>query len=271
MLKLETELSKSRLEELYLKQKLSDMKIASIFNVSLGRIHRLRSKYNIKAIEQYERHYKQKLSKNEREFLIGTLLGDGHLRWRSGKKSYPELMLEQTVKHKEYVFWLREQVKDWLSNPDERLKQTRKIKNNKVYHSYPIRTICHPVFVEFYNGFYNNGKKVISYDFIKENISSFSLAIWVMDDGTISKNRNMAICTQSFNTDEHEKLRSILKDKFELKATIWKSYDDKKWLGFNKDESLKLTVLIKEYIVPSMQYKLISSETTKGTDVNPKV
>lgn len=267
MLKLESVLTKPKLEDLYLKQKLSDYQIGKIFNVSLGRIHRLRNRYNIKPLEQYQRHHKQELTTKEREFIVGTLLGDGHMRWRKGNKTYPELMLEQTVKHKEYVFWLKDQIKDWLFDPSKELKQIRKIKNGNIYHSYPIRTICHPVFIEFHKGFYKGSKKVINFDFLKDNMSTFSLAVWLMDDGTLSKNRNIAICTQSFNRKENEKLKSLLFDKFDLRANIWKSYEEKCWLGFSKEESIKLTFLVKDYMLESMKHKIItSSETTKGTD-----
>ena len=259
-------ISKAELNELYTNQKLSDQQIGEIFGMSYGRIHRLRSKYNIKAIEYYERHHKQVLNQKEKEFLVGTLLGDGHLRWRNkiDKRAYPQLMLEQTTSHFEYMVWLKDQMKEWLFDQDKQLKQSRKLlkRTGKVYHSYAIQTICHPVFIEFFNGFYMNGKKNINIDFIDKYFTEFSFAVWLMDDGTISKNRNIAICSHSFSKDENQKLKELLQKKFSLSPNIWAS-GSKSYLGFSKKDSEKITELLKDLVIPSMQYKLISSETTK--------
>jgi len=253
-------ISKDNLEYLYLNQKLSDSEIGKIHKVSLGRIHRLRNKYNISTIENYQRHHKQNLSLTEKEFLIGTLLGDGHLRWRNktSKKSYPQLMLEQSIKHHEYIIWLKDQMNDWLFNPKKELKQITKPnkKTNKTYYSYAFTTICHPVFIEFYNGFYKD-KKSINIEFISKYFSKLSLAVWLMDDGTISKNRNIMLCSHNFTKMDNELLSKFLNDKFNLSSNIWKS-KDKYYLGFSKENSIKLTNLIKNLVIPSMQYKLIS-------------
>lgn len=258
-------ISKSELDELYTNKKMSDTEIGNMFGVTGGRIHRLRGKYNIKAIEYYQRHHKQELSQTEKEFLVGTLLGDGHIRWRNkiDKRAYPQLMLEQTTKHFEYMLWLREQIKDWLYDEDKELHQNRKIDKNtgKVYHSYTIQTICHPVFIEFFNGFYKNVKKIVDIDFIAKYFSPLSLAVWLMDDGTISKDRNIALCTQGFSVSDNNKLCNILHDKFDLNGSLWKS-NNKIYIGFSKIDSIKITKIVKDLVIPSMKYKLISPETT---------
>lgn len=264
-------LSKLELEKLYLEQKLSDFEIGKKFGVSLGRIHRLRNKYNIKTLEQYQRHHKQELTSKECEFLVGTILGDAHVRWRKGKNTYPQIMFEQSVKKLDYIKWLKDQMKDWQFDNSKHLKQSRKIKNHKVYHSYCFQTICHPVFIEFHNGFYIKNKKYINIDFIEKYFSVLSLAVWLMDDGTKSKNRNIALCTHSFNKKENKILSNFLSKKYKLHNNLWRSYEDKCYIGFTKESSLKLTSLVKKYVIPFMKYKLISSETTKGTDENLNV
>ena len=122
-------ISKEKLNELYTIEKLSDCQIGEIYGISGGKIHRLRNKYGIKALEYYQRHHKQELNEKEKSFIVGVLLGDGHLRLRKedGKRSYPQLMLEQTIKHREYVYWLKEQIKDWIYDVDKPIKQVRKI------------------------------------------------------------------------------------------------------------------------------------------------
>ena len=265
-------ISKHKLEDMYIKHKMSDREIGEHFNMSLGQVHRLRNKYNIKSIEGYERHHKQELDQLEKEFLIGTLLGDGHLRWRNkkSKKSYPNLMLEQTVKHIDYVLWLKEQIKDWFYDVNKPLRQTRKYNktSGKFYHSYPIATICHPVFIEFYNAFYENNKKTLDIDFIKKYFTKYSLLIWIMDDGTISKNRNIILCSNSFTNKENKQLSNMIFDNFQIASKVNENKNTKLptyYLSFNKENSQKLTDLLYNDIIPSMKYKLISPETTKRT------
>lgn len=270
-------ITKDKLKELYTLQKLSDSEIGKIFEVSGGIIHRLRGKYNIKALEYYQRHPKQVLDLKEKELIIGTLLGDGHIRCRDkiDKRAYPQIMLEQSVKHAEYAFWLNEQFKDWLHEPDKQLKQNRKInkKTGKAYHSYSIQTVCHPVFNEFYKYFYNQRKKIINIDFIEQYFTELSLSVWLMDDGTISKDRNIMLCSHSFSKQENEMLSLMLKKKFNIYPNIWTNNvnEPKYYLGFSKQDSIKLTNLVKNFVIPSMQYKLISSETTKEADNKNKL
>lgn len=262
-------ISKSKLVELYTEQKLTDIEIGKLFEVSGGIIHRLRGKYNIKALEVYERHHKQVLDQKEKEFLVGTLLGDGHLRLRDNTdKSYPQLMLEQSTQHFEYVVWLKDQIKNWLFDSSKQLQQTRKYnkKTGKMYHSYPLATICHPVFKEFYNGFFIKNKKVINIDFIEKYFSELSLAVWLMDDGTISKNRNIILCSHSFSKEENQNLSKFLTKKFNVSPNIWANNNNQTYyLGFSKVDSIKITNIISNLVIPSMKYKLISSETTKET------
>lgn len=259
--------SKSELERLYLQKKLPDSKIGKMFGVSGGRIHRLRNRYNIKSIECYERHHKQKLNKKEKSFIVGSLLGDGHLRLRGEtKKSYPQLMLEQTVKHKDYIYWLKDQISDWLFDPSKPLKQKRIIdkRTKKIYHSYPFQTICHPVFQEFYDAFYNNSKKIINIEILEKYFTLYSFAIWLMDDGTLSKHgRRIKLCSHNFNYKENNKLREFLNKRFELKAHIRRErcYF---CLDFSVSSSSFISSMLKEIVIPSMLYKLVPSETTNG-------
>jgi hypothetical protein len=262
-------ISKAELEDLYLNKKLPDSKIGKMFGISTGRIHRLRNRYNIKTIEYYQRHHKQKLDEKEKSFVVGTMLGDGHIRLRkeSGQKAYPQLMLEQSVKHREFAFWLKEEIKDWLYNVNKPLKQRRIIdkRRNKIYHSYPFQTICHPAFSEFYDAFYENKiKKIMNMKVIEKYFNLYSFAIWLMDDGTLSKRgRRIKMCSHNFSYEDNDKLRNFLGERFELKAHIRKE-KDYFCLDFSVDSSNIISDMLRELVIPSMQYKLIPSETTNG-------
>src|SRR3990167_949672 len=107
-------LNKQTLYTLYIEQKLTDQQIAKQFGLTLGQVHRLRKKYQIKTLEQYERWQKPQLTEEETRIIVGTLFGDGHMRRRHGKNTYPQLLLEQSVIHREYIYWLFERLQNWV-------------------------------------------------------------------------------------------------------------------------------------------------------------
>jgi hypothetical protein len=270
-------LPKKMLESLYLIQKLSDDQIAKQYHLTLGQIHRLRRKYNIRTIEQYERHPKEVLSETETSVIIGTMLGDGHMRKRSGKKTYPQLMLEQSIKHKEYVYWLKEQLKDWLYNLEKPIITNRKLRKQtgKWYHSLSFQTVCHPVFNEIYKGFYKRGKKVLGKGLVERYFTLLSFAVWVQDDGFLSGNcKRIGISTNNFTLNEVKFLRQFLQKRFQLKGWVCKrtTKDTISWeLHFDKPSTRKISEMLQELVVESMQYKILSSETTKGTEQKLRV
>lgn len=272
-------ISKETLYTLYIDKKMSDSEIAKIYNLTLGQINRLRRKYNIKSIEQYERWNKNQLTEQETRLILGLLLGDGHMRWRSGKKTYPQLCIEQSVKHREYIYWLYENLKDWTSNSEKPIHTNRhQGRNGKNYHSLSFQTICHPAFIPLYENFYDeDGRKRLNINFIKENFDLSSLAIWVMDDGCLTgKTKRNNLATNSFSLNEVNQLRNFLLEKYKLKSWLVRrttpdtiSYE----ISFDKKSSELIRDYLQDFIIDSMKYKLLplSSETTKDTEKFPKV
>jgi len=269
-MKTEEILPRELLEKLYFVDKLSDSEIAKQYGLSLGQVHRLRKRFNFRTIEQWERHPKRHLSDIENAIIIGLVLGDGHIRKRRGKKTYPQLILEQSDKHREYIYWLKEQLGDWTCCVDKPITTNRKFnkKVNKYYHSLSFATICHPAFEEIYNAFYKSGKKIVSKRMLVKYFTKLSLAIWIMDDGFLSgKCRRNMIATNSFSKDEVNILREFLEKEFGFKTWLCKrttldtiSYE----IAFDKQSSIKLSEIIDDIVIPSMKYKLLS-ETAKGT------
>jgi len=264
-------LSYELLNKLYTEQKNSDSEIADMFKLSLGQVHRLRNKYRIKTIEQFERHTKQTLDEQEVNLLVGLMLGDAHMRLRPGKNTYPCLMIEQSVKHKEYIFWLKDCLKDWLFDPTKAITQNRHPnKNGQTYHSFSFATVCNPAFFQIYHAFSIDGKKRLNNrKFITDNFNIISLAAWIMDDGTLSGNcKRNNIATNNFTFEEVNFLRDMLREKFGLKTWICKrtgkdhiNYE----IAFDKKSSIVLSNLLRDIVVPSMRYKLLPSETTNDT------
>ena len=101
-------------------------------------------------------------------------------------------------------------------------------------------------------------------------ITPFILAIWFMDCGCIKKKANMRISTMKFSYAENKLLQAALKINFGIRSKICEYPSKNKkcyYLSFNKKNSIILSDLIDEYIIPSMKYKLInrSPETARQT------
>ena len=75
-----------------------------------------------------------------------------------------------------------------------------------------------------------------------------------MDDGSKS-HRSCYLNTQQFTSKDQELLIDILRDKYDLRANRDK---DKQYfrLRFNTEDSQKFIRIIRQFILPSMQYKI---------------
>jgi len=70
---------KKELKRLYKQEHKSIYKIAKIFGVSGFKVNYWRRKYKIKRLSYFERHPIPQLTKTQKEYLFGALLGDDAL------------------------------------------------------------------------------------------------------------------------------------------------------------------------------------------------
>jgi len=208
-----------------------------------------------------EKKKKLKLNKKQKEIVIGLMLGDGHLETQNQGKTY-RLKIEQTVRHKEYVDWLYDNLKDFvLTPPKKKIKESfgKKVVN------YGFSTISVGCFRFFAQQFYEpieKGRKIPN--LIRRWLTPLSMAIWFMDDGQIKskKHRALLINTQCFSKIDLRKLQGALKEKFSIKTTLKK--EPVGWRLYLLSETVQIFVdLIRPNILPSMLRKL-------GINIMPK-
>jgi hypothetical protein len=122
----------------------------------------------------------RKLTKQQRDVLIGMILGDGVLELNG---RYPRLRADHSPKQKEYVRWKYKMFSNFISGKIRCFIGKRNKKTGKRYTHCKFDTISSPIFEPFYKVFYRSGKKEIPKN-IKELLKSpLSLAVWFMDDG----------------------------------------------------------------------------------------
>jgi len=204
---------------------------------------------------------KLKLNRKQKEIMIGLMLGDGHLETQNQDKTY-RLKVEQTIRHKEYVDWLHNNLKDFVLTPP---KKKKKESFGKKVVNYGFSTVSLGSFRFFAQQFYKpigKGKKIP--DLIRRWLTPLSMAIWFMDDGQIKskKHRALLINTQCFSKIDLGKLQKALKEKFGIETTLKKELVG--WRLYFLAETVQIFVdLIRPNILPSMLRKL-------GINIMPK-
>jgi len=190
---------------------------------------------SLKIREMREKYLTQK----QKEFVVGTLLGDGYLMPTSRGCC---LRVHHGIKQKSYIQWKYDIMKSLVNTPT-RLCQR----------SYYFRTVSNPIFDEYRSIFYESGKKRVPEN-IGNLLTPLGLAVWLMDDGSRDKGC-MRISSHSFTYSEHQRLQEILRAKFGIKCNIQKA-QTKFWLWITSKSIPRLVRMMEPYFISSMLYKL---------------
>jgi hypothetical protein len=184
------------------------------------------------------------LTQLQRSVIIGSLLGDGHLRAFSGRRN-ALLEVNHSYKQKDYVEWKYNILKNVSASPPK----PRNGNGQRIAYRFHSKQL--PELTEFYSLFYRGGKKVVPQSV---ELDPISLAVWYMDDGSYCRNSDVYLNTQQFERENQKRLVRALK-KLGLDTTLNK---DKIYfrLRFLKSSLPRLKELLKDLVIPSMRYKL---------------
>lgn len=244
-------ITRNQLEKEYLVDKLTDYEISKKYNCSAPWIGILRKKWMIKSIKKYERNDKQKLLPQQEELVYGSLLGDASFGGRRNTNCNVYFRVSHIskslieFKHNIMKSFIKTKVKPWK---DKRLNRKE---------MYDLRTISHPVFTNIYKVTHLNNIKTISQEWL-DKITPFGLAIWYMDDGSITKsNYMMRISSESFDLDGHLLIQRYFREKWNISVKINPSSAKNHYLlCFKAKERNKFFTIIRPYIIPAMKYKI---------------
>ena len=207
-----------------------------------------------KEIEEQARRFKP--TAVQRDVLIGTLLGDGHLETQNHGRTY-RLKIEHAIQQKAYVLWLYQVFQEWVRMfPVVRSRSVTFRGNTKTYERIGFATLSSGS-LRFYAGqFYPHGKKVVP-KLIHRWLTPRAMAIWYMDDGSIKSNQHKSVLlnTQSFHELDLKRLQKALEQHYGIKTTIRKQKDGNQ-LYIGSETVDHFLTLIRPYVIPSMQYKL---------------
>ena len=208
---------------------------------------------NSKKIEEIKKSLK--LSKIQRDVLVGLMLGDGHLESRDKNKTY-RLKVSHSLKQKEYTFWLADIFKDWIRTKPK-IRKIISPYSKKELEIIEFSTYSHSAFRFYYHQFYDENKNKIIPKIINKLLTPIGLAVWFMDDGSLkSKNhKTYIIHTDSVSKKDLQKIQDTLLKKFKIETSLHSQY--KNWRLYIKTNSaIRFKNLISKYMIKEMRYKL---------------
>ena len=192
------------------------------------------------------------LNTEQKEILIGTILGDGHLE-QNGKGV--RLRVDHGIKQKDYVVWKYERFRN-LSPSEPRIIKAFHKKEMKTYERFHFSTYSNGVFQEWRDLFYKDRIKIIPENIKEIFTSPLSLAVWMMDDGYKRNDCNaLRLNTDLFQYEEQKILVDCLKENFDVDSTIHKKGNTYN-IYIPERASKKFCEIIKPYFINSLLYKV---------------
>ncbi len=191
----------------------------------------------------YNELYRQMLSDEQEQILLGGLLGDGCIVQRTSRNC--EYKETHSIYQLEYLQWKRDRMYPFLD----------KIYIGHKRNTAQVKSVALPQLGFYRNAFYPNDKKIIPVEAL-EWLDDLAVAVWYMDDGSISKSQgNIKLCTHGFNLGNVGMLQGWLATKYKVMAHI---YMDRTYpfLTIQKESCDRFLRVVEPYIVPSMRYKL---------------
>lgn len=212
------------------------------------------------------------MTKKEKNFILACVLGDGCINKRIINNT---IQCRYLMRHSNTQFdYFKWKVDRLISIFDKSQNKQFKIKSNWSYENNSGKSKIlsvrfernHPYLKSLYNFIYQNGKKTFSKK-VLNRLDLEGIAVWYMDDGSLynvkyktSKNTykyRTAQCT--LNTYLSEKENEIIVKWFKNNYDInWRIVKDKSFtrLQMGTKEARKFFALIKDFIHPSMMYKI---------------
>ena len=207
-------------------------------------------------LEEYKKGLK--LTREQREVLVGLMLGDAHLETQNNGRTY-RLKVEQSEAHIAYVMHLYQLFAEWVLTPPQVkvvCSQGRESRN------WWFQTLSHSAFRFYAHQFYQDGQKRVP-RLIHRWLTPCALAYWFMDDGSVKSahSKGVLINTQAFSLGEVRRLCQVLQERFDLKAQPRKQREG--YQVYISGESYEaFRDLIEPYLIPEMRYKLPSARQT---------
>ena len=201
------------------------------------------------------------LSKNCKEIILGSLLGDGSLRIHKSYKN-ARFSFRHSVNQKEYFFWKAGQLKEISGESSIWRQKADGFGGEKLrYQSLALESLT-----ELYRLTHKGNQLIIRRKWLNE-LTPLSLAIWWLDDGSLIGNgKRGVICTDPFSLKDQKTLARYFLKVWGVKTAIGKisrRSNGKRveyyrlWIRSSEELKKLLRIILPELKIPSMLPKII--------------
>lgn len=185
------------------------------------------------------------LTSQQKQLLLGTLLGDGNLSKPSLRPRYRAIHGDP---QKDYLFHKYSILQPLVGTPPK-----PRVNGGYGTTSWSFTTLTTELFTPFWELCYPNGKKRLSSQWL-EQLSTEGLAWLWMDDGSVSRSSG-SIHLESMTKEENQLMANWLTARG-YEASVSRAKDRYWYVRLNLAGLRKLTQDIQPYVHDSMQYKL---------------
>lgn len=195
------------------------------------------------------------LTQQQRDILVGLLLGDGHLETQNRGRTY-RLKVEHSEKQRDYLQWLHDEFREWIPGGIAE-------KRHREHRCVAFTTYSHGAFRFYAKQFYDrDGKKGVP-DRIKRLLTPVGLAVWFMDGGSRKSlhHKTYILHTLAFTKKDLERLSAALKGKLDVESVIHKQNGRGLRLYIPSASAQKFEEHVREWVKPfaSMRHKLVNN------------
>ena len=185
-------------------------------------------KYRI--TQEYRQIHKQ-LNDKQKDLIIGSMLGDGHIDRR---ETQPIFIVVHAENQKDYLYYKYDLLKEFCNIPPTKKEAGYREFNGKSYlcqAQYRVCTRIQDCFLDY------RGK---SYTYLLNLMNEFSFSIWMLDDGYRSRS-NWELCVAEYEQEDVQFAIDILKNKYDLTSRLKK---DIRYLYFDAKSSREIDKII---------------------------
>jgi hypothetical protein len=236
-------------------QGFTDRQVSKIVNCSASTVQKVRETFKLRLDTDYRCNSPVELTEYQKECLFGTVLGDGYLR--PHRRSYTG-RIDHCLKQKEYWEWKCRVFHNLISLTKCEERKCTSCKSGRSHSCY--LTFKSNMYLKFFFDIFYVPKKEIPIEYLEVYYTPLAFAVHFMDDGSRAGTSGYKLMTMGFPLENIKLYQQFLTRKYGLFTGL----DKKNNVTFNKENAKKLTLIIKDFVVPSMQYKIHQQWIVKG-------
>jgi len=205
-------------------------------------------------LTQKFRQENKTLNQLQKDLIIGSMLGDGHIDKR---ETQPLFIVSHAENQKDYLYYKYKILKDLCNKEPSYIEGGEREFENGIYECQPSYRIC----TRIYDCLLKYRGK--SYTYLLNLMNEFSFSIWVLDDG-YRGDSNWELCVAEYTQNDIEFAINKLKSDYNLVAY---QCSDKRYIKFTADSSRELDKIILNNIpneLDIIKYKILHNGKIKN-------